>query len=42
MTLDRDRIVQTFGELGKKLAKPMTICVIFARYCLGPTRSAIG
>ncbi len=28
MTIDRDRLVQIFGELGQKLAKPTTICVI--------------
>ncbi len=28
MTIDRDRLVKIFGELGQKLAKPTTICVI--------------
>jgi hypothetical protein len=28
MTIDRDRLVQIFGMLGQKLAKPTTICLI--------------
>jgi hypothetical protein len=28
MAIDRDRLVRIFDELGQKLAKPATICVI--------------